>query len=95
MALASFTPAGVRVTHGFEFHNDLDKPNNFEVNWGGNHFHVTKFLEATCWMNNERPLPNPPAAPVNEVIGTGIGSYNGVEEYTINSISRILANRVA
>ena len=77
-------PAGVRVTHGFEFRNDLDKPNNLEVNWGGNRFHMTQLLAANCFMNLELPPPNPPAAPVNEVIATGIGKYNGVAGYTIN-----------
>jgi hypothetical protein len=73
-------PAGVRVTHGFEFHNDLDKPNNFEVNWGGNHFHMTELTYAKCWLTEP---PNPPKAPVSEVDGIGTGKYNGEPGYTI------------
>ncbi len=80
---AACIPAGVRVTHGFEFHNDLDKPNNLQVNWGGNHFHMTELLTATCWMHTELGLPDPPYAPVNHVIATGVGRYNGVDGYLI------------
>jgi hypothetical protein len=83
-AIAPESVIGKRVTHGFEFHNDLDKPNNFEVNWGGNYFHMTELTWAYCWMNPELLQPNPPVAPVNEVWGIGTGKYNGVEGYIIN-----------
>jgi uncharacterized protein with FMN-binding domain len=76
-------PRGARVTHGFELHNDLDKPNNLEVNWGGNKFHLTELLAAQCFWNNDISSPNPPAAPVNEIIGSGVGRYNGRSGYTI------------
>lgn len=79
----AYLPEGVRVTHGFELHNDLRKPNNLEVNWGGNHFHMTELTFADCWLSDEYPLPNPPKAPVNVVVGIGTGKYNGVDGYNI------------
>ncbi len=78
----AYLPEGVRVTHGFELHNDLDKPNNLEVNWGGDHFHMTELTFADCWLDDSFS-PNPPKAPVNIVVGVGTGRYDGVDGYHI------------
>jgi len=90
---AAIIPAGgVKVTHGFEFHTTegpfpgpypIPGPNNFEVNWGGNHFHLTQLSWTDDVMNPLLPLPDPPTAPVNEVYGLGVGQLNGVDGATI------------
>jgi hypothetical protein len=68
----------LRVTHGFELHCDASKPpNNLEVNWEGNRFHLENLTSATC-IDDPAIRPNPPVAPFDTYIGAGIGNYNGV-----------------
>ena len=76
----SFFPAdGLRVTHGFELHCDADiGPNNLQVNWNGNHFHLTKLTSAQC-TDDPTINPKPRTAPFDTFRGTGIGRYNGVD----------------
>jgi hypothetical protein len=79
---AATIPEGAHVTHGFEFHCDLRKPNRLEVNWtGGNRWHMMELLSADCLMNPELPPPDPPVAPVNEVFAVGEGRYNNHRGY--------------
>ena len=54
-----FTVDGVRVTRGFERHCDLREPNNIEVNWPGNRFHMTELTAAVC-TNNPAVDQTPP-----------------------------------
>jgi hypothetical protein len=66
-----------RVTHGFELHCDPEiGPNNLEVNWGGNHFHMEELLTAVC---TDDPAIEPPPPPVgfDTYDGTGTGRCNG------------------
>jgi hypothetical protein len=66
----------MRVTRGFEIHCDVSKPNNIEVNWpGGNNFHLTKLLSATC-RDNPYIHQEPPAAPFDTFIGEGEGIWS-------------------
>jgi hypothetical protein len=74
---------GVRITRGFTIHCDLLLSNNLEVNWEGNHFHMTKHTSATC-SDNPDIIQAPPKAPVDTIVGTGTGKYNNVDGYTIN-----------
>jgi uncharacterized repeat protein (TIGR01451 family) len=70
-----------RVTHGFELHCNVDQlPNNLEVNWGGDNFHLLELTFAECW---DDPLiePWPPRAGCDTYHGIGTGRYNGVEGY--------------
>jgi hypothetical protein len=79
-----FTVAGLRVTHGFELHCDInDLPNNLEINWGiGNNFHLDELTSATC--TDEPGLdPPPPDAGFDTYVGTGTGSCNGEPGATI------------
>lgn len=70
-------PEGAHVTHGFQFHCDLRRPNRLEVNWtGGKRWHMMELLAAECVMNPNLPLPDPPEAPINEVFAIGEGRYN-------------------
>ena len=70
-----------RVTHGFELHcNHEQLPNRLEVNWGGNHFHLTELTLADCW-NDSAIDPYPPEALCDSYYGRGVGRYNGVGGY--------------
>ncbi|MEW5975671.1 MAG: hypothetical protein AB1898_07680 [Acidobacteriota bacterium] len=73
---------GVRITRGFTIHCDLVLSNNLEVNWEGNHFHMERHTSASC-SDDPTIIQTPPKAPVDTIIGTGIGRYNNVEGYTI------------
>lgn len=76
---------GVTVTKGFEVDCDLHKPsNNLEINWsdstGTHQFHMTAFTSAVCSLTGN---PTPPPAPVNNIIGTGTGRFDGTYGYTV------------
>jgi hypothetical protein len=73
-----FTADGTRVTHGFELHCDpSNTPNNLEINWGGgNNFHLDTLLTATC-TDDPTIEPQPPSAPFDTFVGTGVGTCNG------------------
>lgn len=73
------------VTKGFEVDCDLHQPsNNLEVNWqdasGSHHFHMETFDSAVCTLNGN---PVPPKAPVNTIVATGTGRFDGAPGYTI------------
>lgn len=71
----------VTVTYGFEVDCDLHQPsNNLEINWNGNQFHMTDFTAAVCTLQGN---PKPPKAPVNTIVGTGTGRYDGTDGYTV------------
>lgn len=73
-----FTSDGTRVTHGFELHcNSANMPNNLEVNWAGNRFHLDTLTAVFC-SNDPSFRPNPPDAGFNTLQGSGTGTYNGV-----------------
>jgi Dictyostelium (slime mold) repeat len=73
-----------RVTHGFELHCDPEVgPNNLEVNWAGNHFHMEELLTATC-SDDPNIEPPPPQAGFDTYVGTGTGRCNGVAGATIS-----------
>ncbi|MCK5281687.1 MAG: hypothetical protein KAK04_24215 [Cyclobacteriaceae bacterium] len=67
-----------RVTHGFEIHCDKSEPNNLEVNWPGNHFHMLDLTSAIC-TDNELIIQKPPVAPLDTFFGMGTGRLNGVD----------------
>ena len=74
------------VTKGFEVDCDMTTPsNNLEVNWsdasgGTHHFHMETFVSAMCTLNGN---PAPPKAPVNTIVASGTGRYDGVEGFTV------------
>lgn len=79
----AIVPAGsVTLTKGFEVECDMNPTHeNLELNWtGGNHFHMDLITSAICTLQGP---PNPPTAPVNRIDGTGTGSYNGIDGYTV------------
>ena len=78
-----FTANGMRVTHGFELHCDVNQhPNTLEVNWQGNQFHLESLTFAEC-SDDPTIKPPPPAAPFDTYHGVGSGRYNGDEGATI------------
>jgi hypothetical protein len=76
----------VTVTKGFEVDCDLHQPsNNLQINWQdpaqtAHHFHMTAFTSAAC---SKPGNPNPPTAPVNQIIGGGTGLYDGMAGYSV------------
>lgn len=70
-----FTIDDVRVTRGFEIHCDLRKPNNIEVNWPGNAFHMTELASAVCTDTVAVQAP-PQSSPFDTFQGTGVGRLN-------------------
>lgn len=74
----SFFESNVRFTHGFELHCDAaDLPNNLEVNWRSNRFHMTTLTSAWCFDDPSLD-PVPPRAGFDTYVGTGVGRLNGV-----------------
>src|SRR5262245_17110444 len=81
---SAFTAGGQRVTHGFTLHCDpADGPNNLEINWGGNHFHLLGVTSASC-LDDPAISPLPRRAPFDTLLMTGTGRLNGQEGYTID-----------
>jgi hypothetical protein len=71
-----FTYNDVRVTRGFQIHCDLRDPNNIEVNWPGNKFHLSKLTSAVCTDNPAVAQLPPKSAPFDTFTGTGVGKLN-------------------
>ncbi len=74
---------GVRVTRGLTIHCDLLLSNNLEINWGGNQFHMLEHLTTVACTDDPDIVQAPPPAPLDTLIGTGEGRYNGDEGYSI------------
>ena len=71
------------VTRGLTIHCDLLLSNNLEVNWGGNHFHMTTHMTTVACTDDPSIIQSPPTAPLDTLIGVGTGRYNGADGYTI------------
>jgi hypothetical protein len=79
----SCVTASARVTHGFELHCDATvEPNNLEINFSGNRFHLESLDSAFCLDTDI--VQKPPTAPFDTYIGSGTGRYNGVSGYAID-----------
>lgn len=66
-----------RTTHGFEIHCDGRNPNNLQVNWAENRFHLDDMQSAFCFDAPDIS-PNPPGALFDTFQGVGTGRLNGV-----------------
>jgi hypothetical protein len=70
-----------RVSHGFELHCNSDfTPNNLQVNWLGNSFHMENLELATCLddgTSNEPPKSPHPGPTLDVYMGEGSGRLNG------------------
>ena len=74
---------GVRVTRGLTLHCDLLLSNNLEINWNGNSFHTTEHLTTIVCSDDPAIIQAPPPAPLDTMVGTGTGRYNGNDGYSI------------
>ena len=74
---------GVRVTRGLTIHFDLLLSNNLEINWNGNQFHMEEHLSTVACPDDPDIIQAPPPAPLDTLIGTGIGRYNRESGYSI------------
>lgn len=73
----------VRFTHGFELHCDVnDLPNNLEVNWPDNRFHLTALTSVVC-TDDPALHPLPRRAGFDTYTATGVGLWNGQPGATI------------
>jgi hypothetical protein len=80
----SINPDTLRVTHGFELHCSTNAlPNNIEVNWADNIFHLEALTSVTC-LNG--PITCSNGASVPFVTGTGLGRLNGNSGATITFV---------
>lgn len=82
---SNFTANRVRITKGFQIHCDLSVPNNLQVNWPGNRFHLTSLTNAVC-TEDPNIIQAPPAAPFDTFTGDGIGRLNGDDGATIHFV---------
>jgi len=72
-----FTNGTTTVTHGFVLHCNVARlPNNLEVNWGGNKFHLESLTSAAC-SDNPNIDPGQPPAGFDTYVGRGTGRFNG------------------
>lgn len=73
-----FTDGNTNVTHGFVLHCNVARlPNNLQVNWNGNKFHLENLTSATC-SDDPSIDPGQPAANFDTYKGRGTGNLNGV-----------------
>jgi len=73
----------VKVTRGLTIHCDLVLSNNLEVNWPSNKFHMTEHLTTVECSDDPLIIQAPPPAPLDTLVGTGTGRWNGIEGYSI------------
>jgi hypothetical protein len=74
---------GVRITKGLTIHCDLLLSNNLEVNWNGHQFHMEDHITTVQCSDDPNITQAPPAAPLDTLVGIGIGRYDNVDGYTI------------
>lgn len=90
----SFFLGGMRITHGFTLHcNVQNLPNRLEVNWAGtgsgksaeNNFHLQALTTAIC-LDDPQISPGSPSANFDTYEGRGTGLLNGVNGATAHWI---------
>jgi hypothetical protein len=75
---------GLKITRGLTIHCDLLLSNNLEVNWPtGNKFHMLEHLETVECSDDPNIHQQPPPAPIDTLIGKGIGRYNNLPGYSV------------
>lgn len=80
--------SGLRISQGLTIHCDLILSNNLEINWKDandvqHQFHMTEHLTTiACTDSASIPQP-PPAAPLDTLIGTGTGKFDGTAGFTV------------
>lgn len=74
---------GIRVSDGLTIHCDLQLSNNLEVNWNGHKFHMLEHIQTVACTDDPAIIEAPPEAPLDTIIGVGVGRYDNVDGYTI------------
>jgi len=81
---------GLRITRGLTIHCDLLLSNNLQINWRKRgrtkRFHLTEHLTTVACTDDPEIIQHPPNAPLDTLVGTGIGRYNGRDGYSIQFI---------
>jgi hypothetical protein len=70
---SNFTIDDVRITKGLQLHCDLRDPNNFEINWQGNSFHLLELVAANCTEDPNIIQQPPKSSPFDTFNGSGTG----------------------
>ncbi len=70
---SNFTIDGVRITKGLQMHCDLRDPNNFQINWQGNSFHLLDLTAANCTEDPDIIQSPPASSPFDTFNGSGTG----------------------
>ena len=86
--IASFTGGGAggvaldgsAVKARFHLFCDLHQTSDLEIVSGDNVFQMTDLTSAACTLQGN---PSPLKAPVNTIVGTATGQYNGMDGYTV------------
>ena len=73
----------VRVTRGLTLHCDLLLSNNLQINWQGKKFHMTEHMETVQCSDSPDIDQFPPAAPLDTLIGKGVGRFQNEYGYSI------------
>jgi DNA-binding beta-propeller fold protein YncE len=65
-----------RIHHIIDLRCSLNQqPNQLNVHWRGNEFHLQTLTSVICY--DDPSIPNPSNASFDTIIGTGTGTYNG------------------
>lgn len=77
------TAAGVRVTHGLTLQCDAARgPNNLQINWGKNSFHLEQLTSALCY-DDPNLAPTAPRQNFDTYVGSGSGRLNNQSGATV------------
>ena len=74
---------GIKITNGLTIHCDRLLSNNLEINWPGHKFHMTEHLTTVSCTDDPNIDQNPPQAPIDTLVGTGTGKFDGVDGFTV------------
>jgi hypothetical protein len=79
---------GTKVSNGLTLHCDLLLSNNLNVVWKDasgdeHHFHLEEHLTTIACTDAPNISQPPPDAPLDTMIGRGIGRYNNTDGYTV------------
>jgi len=70
---SNFTVEDVRITKGLQLQCDLRDPNNFQINWPGNSFHLLDLTAANCTEDPDIIQAPPASSPSDTFNGSGTG----------------------
>ena len=60
------------MTRGLTIHCDLLLSNNLQINWQGNHFHMTEHMTTVVCSDDPDIVQAPPPAPLDTLVGIEI-----------------------